>query len=385
LTVDFLVLGAGMAGAAAGYFLAKHGRVLVLEREDAPGYHTTGRSAALYTETYGNEAIRALTVASGRFFRAPPPGFAAVPLLKPRGLLMAAPAADEARFEAQFELGRRFAPSLRRLSRAEALALCPVLREDWLGHAFLEPEAMDMDVHAIHHGFLGGMRARGGRLLTGAAPRAIARSGGLWQVETAAGSFAAPVLVDAAGAWADEVAAAAAVAPIGIAPLRRTVLIVAAPPGLGVDRWPMVGDVAESFYFKPESGRLLISPADETQLPPQDVQPDEIDIARAVERITAATRLEIRRIERKWAGLRSFAPDRTLVIGPDPTAPGFVWMAGQGGYGIQTAPAAGAALAALATGAALPADLAALGVAPSQLLPDRLRGARLGEAARPRI
>jgi len=375
LTVDFLVLGAGMAGAAAGYFLAERGRVLILEREDQPGYHATGRSAALYTEAYGNEAIRALTVASGRFFRAPPPGFAEVPLLRPRGLLMTAPAADEARFEAAIALGRRFVPRLRRLSRAEALALCPVLREDRLGHAFLEPDAMDMDVHAIHQGFLAGMRARGGRVLTGAAPRAIAREGGLWRVDTAQGSFAAPVLVNAAGAWADDVAAAAGVAPIGIVPMRRTVLIVPAPPDLAVDAWPMVGDVAESFYFKPESGKLLISPADATPLPPQDVQPDELDIAIAIERITAATRLEIRRVERRWAGLRSFARDKTLVIGPEPSAPGFVWMAGQGGYGIQTAPAAGAALAALAAGEPLPAELAALGITPAQLLPDRLRGA----------
>ena len=375
MAVDFLILGAGMAGAAAGYFLAEHGQVLILEREDAPGYHSTGRSAAFYTETYGNETIRALTVASGRFFRAPPPGFADVPLLKPLGLLMAAPAADEARFEAALALGRRFAPEVRRLTRAEALALCPVLREDWLGHAFLEPDAMEMDVHAIHLGFLAGLRARGGRLLTGAGARSIAQSGGLWQVETAAGRFTAPVLVNAAGAWADEVAAMAGVAPVGITPLRRTVLIAAAPPGIAIAGWPLVGDVGETFYFKPETGRLLISPADATPLPPQDVQPDEIDIALAVERIAAATRLEIRRIERKWAGLRSFAPDKTLVLGPDAAAPGFVWMAGQGGYGIQTAPAAGAALAALAIGAALPAEIAALGVTAAQLLPERLRAA----------
>ena len=375
MAVDFLVLGGGMAGAAAGYFLAERGRVLILEREAVAGYHSTGRSAALYTETYGNDAIRALTVASGRFFRAPPPGFAEGPLLRPRGVLMVAPAEDAARFEAALAAGRRFAPGLAVLGVAEARALCPVLREDWLAHAFLEPEAMDLDVHAIHQGFLRGLRARGGRLLMQAAPRAIARRDGLWQVETAAGSFAAPVLVDAAGAWADEVAAAAGVAPVGLQPLRRTVLIVAAPAGAAVDRWPMVVDVAESFYVKPETGKLLLSPADETPLPPQDVQPDDLDVALAVARVTAATRLEIRRIERKWAGLRTFAPDRTLVLGPDASAPGFVWMAGQGGYGIQTAPAAGAALGALATGEALPAELAALGLSAAQLLPDRLRRA----------
>jgi D-arginine dehydrogenase len=373
MEVDFLVLGAGMAGAAAGYFLADQGSVAILEREDSAGYHTTGRSAALYTETYGNAAIRALTVASGRFFRAPPAGFAAAPLLRPLGLLMAAPATDRAEFQAALALGRQFAPNLRELTPREALALCPVLREDWLAYAFLEPDAMDMDVHAIHQGFLAGLRGKGGRLLTGAAPRSIARRAGRWQVETEAAGFSAKILINAAGAWADAVAAAAGVPPLGLAPLRRTVVIFDAPAGLAVDQWPMVGDVAESFYFKPESGRLLASPADETELPPQDVQPDEIDIALTAERLRLATRLEFRSVRRKWAGLRTFAPDRTLVLGPDPAAPGFVWMAGQGGYGIQTAPAAGAALAALATGKALPEELRALGLDAAQLLPDRLR------------
>jgi D-arginine dehydrogenase len=373
MEVDFLVLGAGMAGAAAGYFLADQGTVVILEREESAGYHTTGRSAALYTETYGNAAIRALTVASGRFFRAPPAGFAAVPLLRPLGLLMAAPAADRAEFEAALALGRQFAPNLRALSPQEALALCPVLREDWLAYAFLEPDAMDMDVHAIHQGFLAGTRGKGGRLLTATAPRTIARRGERWQVETDAASYSARTLVNAAGAWADEVAALAGVPPRGLAPLRRTVVIIDAPAGTSVDGWPMVGDVAESFYFKPESGRLLASPADETPVPPQDVQPDEIDIALTAERLGIATRLEFRSVRRKWAGLRTFAPDRTLIIGPDPAVPGFVWMAGQGGYGIQTAPAAGAALAALATGKALPEELGALGLAAAQLLPDRLR------------
>ncbi len=370
---DFLVLGAGMAGASAAYFLADHGRVAVLEREEAPGYHSTGRSAALYTETYGNAAIRALTVASGRLFRAPPDGFAPVPLLHPRGVMMIARGEDRARFEQEVAAGRRFAPALRVLERGEALALCPALREDWLGHAFLEPDAMDMDVHAIHQGFLKGLRAKGGSLRTAAAAQRIARRGGLWEVETAAGRFAAPVLVNAAGAWADEVAALAGLPPLGLVPKRRTAFIVEPPPGLAVAAWPMVADVAERFYFKPESGRLLISPADETPMPPSDVQPDEIDIALAAERIAAATRIAFRSVQRKWAGLRTFAPDKTLVIGPDPAAPGFVWAAGQGGYGIQTAPAAGRAAAALATGAPLPEELQALGLTAAALLPDRLR------------
>lgn len=371
MTIDFLVLGAGMAGAAAGYFLADHGSVVLLEKEETAGYHSTGRSAALYTEAYGNGAIRALTVASGMFFRAPPSGFADAPLLRPRGVLTVATVGDDDAFVAEVALARRFAP-VRVLERDEARALCPVLREDWVVRAMLEPGAMDMDVHAIHQGFLRGIRAKGGGIVTAAAPERIERRSGGWHVTTAASTFAAPMLVNAAGAWADAVAEAAGVAPVGLVPKRRTAMIVAGP-ALPFAAWPLVVDVASSFYFKPESGHLLLSPADETPVPPQDVQPEEIDVALAVARVTEATRLEINRVERKWAGLRTFAPDETLVVGPDSSMPGFLWMAGQGGYGIQTAPAAGAALAALATNGELPASLAALGLVKEALLPDRLR------------
>ncbi len=376
MTVDFVVLGAGMAGAAAGYFLADHGRVVVLERESTPGYHSTGRSAALYTETYGNAAIRALTVASGRFFRAPPAGFADVPLLRPRGLMMIARASDKARFERDVAAGKRFAPNLRVLATSEALALCTALREEWVGHAFLEPDAMDLDVHAIHQGFLRGLKAKRGSVVTDAAAQAIAVRDGDWHVETRAGRFIAPVLVNAAGAWADEVARLAGLPPLGFAPKRRTAVIVEADPAPSA-AWPMVADIGETFYFKPESGRLLVSPADETAMPAADAQPDEIDIAEAVARLEAATRLTVRRVLRKWAGLRTFAPDKTLVLGPDPLARGFVWVAGQGGSGIQTAAAAGRAAAALARGGALPSDLAQLGLAAADLLPNRLRMAPL--------
>jgi D-arginine dehydrogenase len=372
MTIDFVVLGAGMAGAAAGYFLADHGRVVVLERESAPGYHSTGRSAALYTETYGNAAIRALTVASGRFFRAPPADFADVPLLRPRGLMMIARASDKARFERDVAAGKRFAPNLRVLATSEALARCPALREEWVGHASLEPDAMDMDVHAIHQGFLRGLEAKGSSIVTDAAAQAVAARDGGWQVETRAGRFTAPVLVNAAGAWADETARLAGLPPLGLIPKRRTGVIVEVDPAPSA-AWPMVADIGETFYFKPESGRLLVSPADETAMPATDVQPDEIDIAEAVARLEAATRLTVRRVLRKWAGLRTFAPDKTLVLGPDPLARGFVWVAGQGGYGIQTAAAAGRAAAALARGGAVPSDLVQLGLAAADLLPDRLR------------
>jgi D-arginine dehydrogenase len=374
MAADFLIVGGGMAGAAAGYFLAEHGRVVMLEREATLAYHSTGRSAALYTETYGNAAIRALTVTSGAFFRDPPPGFTDTPLLHPRGVLFVARAEDEARFKEALAIGQRFAPSVRTLTRNEARSICPMVSESWLAHAFLEPDAMDLDVHAIHQGFLKGLRARGGEVVTGAAAQAITHRRGEWHVDTPRGGFSAPNLVNAAGAWADEVAMLAGVRPLGLVPKRRTVIIVdTEPPCPEAAHWPMVADVGESFYFRPESGRLLISPADETPVPPSDVQPEEIDMALAAARFEAATRLRVTRIARKWAGLRTFAPDKTLVIGPDPSALGFFWMAGQGGYGIQTAPAAGRALASLATPGTLEPALAARGLTPASLLPTRLR------------
>jgi D-arginine dehydrogenase len=371
MQVDFAVLGAGMAGAAAGYFLAEHGSVAVLEREDIAGYHSTGRSAALYTETYGSATVRALTVASGAFFRAPPAGFAEVPLLKPRGVMIIARAADRARFAAEVEHARRFAPNLRLLDPDEARSVCPALREEWLAQTFLEPDAMDMDVHAIHQGFLRGLGRKGGQVITGAAPQRIARRGAGWHIETAAGGLSAGLLVNAAGAWADAVAALAGLPPLGLSPLRRTAILAEATSPVD-PAWPLVCDIDESFYFKPESGGLLLSPADETPVGPSDAQPEELDVAVAIARVEAATRLEIRRVRRKWAGLRTFAPDRSLVIGPDPEEPRFLWMAGQGGYGIQTAPAAGAAAAALATGQALPEALRAQGIESAALLPERL-------------
>src|SRR5215469_2309572 len=296
MAADFLIIGGGMAGAAAGYFLAEHGRVVMLEREATLAYHSTGRSAVLYTETYGNAAIRALTVTSGAFFRDPPPGFTETPLLHPRGVLFVARAEDEARFREALAIGQRFAPSVRPLTREEARSICPAVSEAWLAHAFLEPDAMDLDVHAIHQGFLKGLRARGGEVVTGAAAQAIARRRGEWHVDTAQGGFSSPNLVNAAGAWADEVAALAGLGPVGLVPKRRTVIIVdTEPPCPEAAHWPMVGDVGESFYFRPESGRLLISPADETPVAPSDVQPEEMDMALAAARFEAATQLRVTR------------------------------------------------------------------------------------------
>lgn len=376
---DFLVVGAGMAGASAAYELAAAGTVIVLERESQPGYHSTGRSAALYTQTYGHAAVRALTVASWDFYTAPPDGFAEHPLLTPRGVLLVGRADQSASLDAAFEEGRRLTPSVERLDRAAALGRAPFLRDDYVAGAVWEPDAMDIDVHAIHTGYLRGVKARGGRVVTDAGVQGVARRGGLWQVETPAGTFAAPILVDAAGAWADALAGLAGVRPVGLVPKRRTAItfepvFTDAVDAAGLNGWPMVIDVDEQFYVKPDAGRLLLSPADETPVEPCDVQPEEFDIAVAIDRMEQAARFSVRRIAHKWAGLRSFVADKVPVVGFDEDAEGFFWLAGQGGYGIQTAPAVGRAAASLATGGGLPAEVAALGVRPADLAPSRLRG-----------
>ncbi|WP_448205907.1 NAD(P)/FAD-dependent oxidoreductase [Azospirillum sp. sgz302134] len=380
--IDFLVIGAGMAGASAAYELASHGSVLVLERESQPGYHSTGRSAALYTQTYGHPTVRALTVASWDFYAYPPEGFSEHPLLTPRGVLLIGRADQTAALDRDFTEGRRLTPTVERFDRAQALARAPFLREDYVAGAVWEPDAMDMDVHAIHTGYLRGLKARGGRVVTDAGVQAARRRDGLWEIETPAGIFAAPVLVNAAGAWADALAGMAGVRPIGLVPKRRTAVTFdpvfdpAFPDptdSAGLNGWPMVIDVDEQFYMKPDAGRILLSPADETPVEPCDVQPEEMDIAIAIDRLEQAVRFSVRRIAHKWAGLRSFVSDKVPVAGFDDGAEGFFWLAGQGGYGIQTAPAMGRTAAALATGRSLPAEVAALGVRAEDLAPARLR------------
>jgi D-arginine dehydrogenase len=225
----------------------------------------------------------------------------------------------------------------------------------------------------VHRGYLRGMTARGGRIVTNAEVTGLSRDGSGWRVATRAGDFAAPVVVNAAGAWCDEVAALAGVAPIGLVPKRRTAITFDPPQGQAIHGWPSMIDVDESFYFKPDAGRILASPADETPMPPCDVQPDELDVAILVDRLEQATTLQVKRIASKWAGLRSFVADKTLVAGFDAQAEGFFWLAGQGGYGIQTSPTMARVAAGLVAGKGLPPDLVDLGVSEATLAPDRCR------------
>ena len=370
---DFLIIGAGIAGASVAYFLAPHARVVVLEREPQPGYHSTGRSAALFLESYGTPQVRALTRASRPFFDAPPAGFAEHPVLGPRGCLFVAAPGQEELLAAHWDLLRTMTPHARRLNPSEAMQLVPVLRPDHVIGAVLEPDANDMDVHAIHQGYLRGLRGSGGSLVCDAEVQALQRVGGDWELRTRAGAWRAPVVINAAGAWCDVIATLAGVPAIGLQPKRRSAFTFAPPAGVDPRAWPCLVGADESWYVKPDAGLLLGSPANADPVDPQDVQPEELDIALAIDRIQRMTTLEIRRPARTWAGLRSFVADGDLVGGFDPAAPGFFWVAAQGGYGIQTSPAMGEACAALARGLPLPQHIADCGLTGAMLGPSRLR------------
>jgi len=373
MSCDFLVIGSGIAAASIGYFLAPHGRVVLLERESQPGYHSTGRSAAMFIASYGTPQVRGLTQASRSFLDQPPDGFADRPILKARGALFVATPAQAHLLDEHCALLQTMSPQSRRLSRDETLAMVPVLRSELLLGGAYEPDASDIDVHALHQGYLKGLRRHGGQLVCDAECSAIGRSGGQWRVQAGGREHRAPVLINAAGAWCDQIATLAGVRPIGLVPKRRSAFIFAPPPGMDVARWPSVVGADESWYFKPDAGVLLGSPANADPVDPQDVQPEEMDIALGIHRIETHTTLQIRRPTRTWAGLRSFVADGDLVGGFDPDAPGFFWVAAQGGYGIQTSAAMGQACAALARGMPIPTAIADFGLAPAMLSPARLR------------
>lgn len=336
-----IIIGAGIAGASVAFALAGEHDVVLLERESQPGYHSTGRSAAMLTETYGTAPVRTLAMGSRAFFETPPPGFADVPLLTPRGMLHVAQTGQEDAFARVSAAAEASGARTIRLDRDGVLERVPILDPGSSLGGLFEPEARAIDVDALHRGFLRALRSRGGRVVTHAEVDAIRRTAAGWEVEGRAGTFEGRILVDAAGAWADEIAALAGIAPIGLVPKRRTAVLLDPPDGLDPGAWPMVIDVEETFYFKPEGGRLMLSPADETPVPPSDVQPEELDVAVAVDRFERATGRRVERIGRTWAGLRSFVADDGPVIGADPADPGFVWAAALGGFGIMTAPAVG--------------------------------------------
>jgi D-arginine dehydrogenase len=369
-TADVVVIGAGIAGASVAAALAQTRKVIVLEREAFPGMHSTGRSAALFSEIYGSGPIRALSRASREFLYSPPQGFADAPIVRPRGALHIASAVQMAKLDAFCALPD-VAPAIRRLTAAETRAQCSVLRHDYIAGAAIETGSADVDVDVLHQGWLRQLKAMGGDLVVNAEVVRLSRRESGWRVETPDAQIDATVVINAAGAWADVIAQLAGVRTVGLQPNRRTALIVSAPDGSNSDEWPMVIDIDEQFYFRPDAGALLLSPGDETPSEPCDAQPEELDIAIAIDRVQTATTLEIHRVRRSWAGLRSFVPDRSPVVGYAPDAPGFFWLAGQGGYGIQTAPAMGKLACALVLGEPAPDELVRFGVKAHDLRPGR--------------
>ena len=370
-TCDFLVIGAGIAGASAAHELSRTGKVILIERESQPGYHSTGRSAALFVETYGNSVIRAINKASRPFLDTPPERFCEAPILSPRGTLFVATEDTLPNLKAAFEEVRRLSDTVRLIDADEVHRLHPALNRALIVAGLHSPEDMDIDVAVLHWGYIRAVRARGGLLVGDAEVLSLKRQEAVWTAVTRAGDFQAPIIVNAAGAWADEIGALAGAAPIGLVPKRRTAFTFDPPMDLTLPGLPGVIAADESWYLKPEAGHLLGSPADETPSAPCDAQPEELDMAIAIDLIERHTTLKVGRLVSKRAGLRSFVADKSPVVGMEPGLDGFCWCAGQGGYGIQTAPGMGRITAALARGDAFPGDFAALGITARDLAPDR--------------
>jgi len=368
-THEFAVIGGGIAGTSTAACLAESASVLLLERESQWGYHSTGRSAALWIASYGPPAIRALTRASQAFLVRPSGAFASLELVRKRGALTIAAAGEEFRLEA---FAREHGSDGDRLiSIEECRQQVPILRPEAIAGGYHEPGALDLEVATLHQGYLKLARDRGARTLKGTGDLEIIRVGEQWSIRIGTETFRARILINAAGAWADTVAESVGATPLGLSCLKRTALLVDAPPGMDCGAWPVVMDANDQYYFKPDAGKLLLSPADQTPMPPCDAQPDELDIAIAVDRVQGVAELPVRRVNHAWAGLRVFSPDGVPVIGYDPHVAGLFWVAGLGGYGIQTAPAVAALAASLALDKGVPADLSAEGVRAEALNPGR--------------
>lgn len=344
---DFLVIGGGIAGASAASELAEHADVTLLESESAPGYHSTGRSAAYFANSYGNEVVRTITRASEAFLITPPAGFSDVALLHARGRITVGREDQLASLEVMVAHG----DNLELVGADEVRRRVEILENVAFG--VYEAKGADIDVDALLQGFLRRFRERGGELKTSQQVTSLQQVDGGWRVSTEDGEYSTPVVINAAGAWADQVANMAGLQGLNIEPKRRTAILIDVPGGRDASDWPMVIDVDEQFYFKADTGQLLVSPADETPSPACDAQPEELDIAIAVDRFTTATGQKVSKVNHSWAGLRSFAPDRTFIAGIDPRATGFFWLAGQGGYGVQSSPGMARIVNHLVTGAEL--------------------------------
>jgi D-arginine dehydrogenase len=351
--------------------LSPHAKVILLEAEEQLGYHSSGRSATMLHYALGNPLVRALTLSSRKFINDPPDGFTDVPLGHTRPVLVHARQEELAALD---ELDAAIAPfaKLERVGEAEIVDLCPVMRvgEQGAVAALVDRDAIKLDSDALLQGFARAIRHAGGEIVTRARVGELSRANGAWAALTDnGGRFSAPIVVNAAGSWADAIAALAGAAKVGLQPKRRTIITFDGPEGVDVSGWPFVKTVGEELYFAPESGRLFASPMDEVPSEPADAQPDDYEVALAAHRVEQRTTIEVKRIVHKWGGLRTFAPDRVPVVGFDPDAEGFFWLAGQGGFGLQTSPAVAAVVASMLAGTPWPlAGVTAEDLSPGRFL-----------------
>lgn len=334
---DFLVVGGGIAGASAAYELADHGSVLLLEAESALGFHSTGRSAALFTRNYGRPVVRKVNAASAEFFRSPPAGFCDTPLLTQRGCLTVAPPGHEAELDALLALSEP-GEEVCLINPKDAFEMVPFLRPERVNRAVYEANVSDIDVATLHQSYLKGAKARGAVIMTSQPVVALSRRADLWNVQTASDGFLAAKIINAAGAWADEIGQMAGTRPTGLVPKRRTGIIINAPSGIECSALPMIDFAGSDAYLKPDAGKLMASPGDATPTEPHDAWPVDIEIAELADWIERETKIKVAKIEHSWAGLRTFVADEAPVVGIDIEVPDFFWLAGQGGYGIMMAP-----------------------------------------------
>jgi D-arginine dehydrogenase len=374
---DVIVIGGGVAGISAGAEIAAFAKTVVLEAETQPGYHATGRSAAFFTTTYGNGVSQALGRISEIFFRGPPEGFTDNALIHPREQIVVANTASVDRLKA---MQSGIAAYVSSIDVDDALARIGILNRDEVAGAFVDGTGGELDAGAILGGYARLHKQRGGELIGNARATSMSFSEGLWTVRTQNGdAFTAPAVVNAAGAWADEVAQMAGLEPLALKPLRRTAILVPPPSGLDMTNLPMLIHLSGGFYFKPDAGMMLVSPMDETEDTPCDVQADEYDVAVAIDRLMNNTSMQVRQVTHRWAGFRTFAEDRNPVVGYDPTASGFFWLAGQGGFGVGSAPALAHLSCALITGQDIPHAFDRVAHMADMLSPARFRVSKQAE------
>jgi len=374
ISADYLIIGGGIAGASAGYALAGKGKVILLEKESQTAYHSTGRSAAIYTTTYneGDPILRALVLASADHLKNPPDGFTDHDLLRPRQMLHIAPKENHEKLAALYKSLMDIKADVSLINKDQLQQILPLLSPDYAHEAILENGIADMDVHALQEGYMRAMRQNGAKILTSKTVKNIRRDKGLWRVQAGNDTYEAPVVINAAGAWVDDIAAMAGVRKIGIQPLRRTAILVSPPENTDVKDWPFVMEAVDGFYFKPDAGKILISPADANPSEPCDAQPEEMDVAYAAHYLENALNFKVEKIDHRWAGLRNHVKDGHPVVGFAPDADGFFWLAAQGGFGVKTSPALGRITAALVQGQPLPQDIQDLGLTESHIGVSRL-------------